>query len=196
MKRCTLVVPDSGPLNSLWVANQLDLLIQLDMKIVIVDAVYDEVTRDTTYVKDREVKAFINSHMPPFVVEATEYGQFVRQRRAAGSAVKKGSGEAAIAEFMASDAGLRAHLATSEPVLLLYEDRDVRVINRPPNLHLLSTVGLLRGLERVGVIQSADKIIYAMTHPGGNSSAPQARKFTDLPDGADEAAAIGSSWEP
>lgn len=46
MKRCTLVVPDAGPFNSLWVAGRLDLLIALDMKIVVVDAVYDEVTRD------------------------------------------------------------------------------------------------------------------------------------------------------
>lgn len=196
MKRCTLVVPDAGPFNSLWVAGRLDLLIALDMKIVVVDAVYDEVTRDLAYAKDREVKAFIDGHTPPFSIEPTEYGQFVRARRAGGAEVKKGSGEAAIAEFMASDTGLRKHLAPGEPVLLLYEDRDLRVINRPPNLHLLSTVGLLRGLERVGVIASADEVIHAMTHPEGDPAAARARKFTDLPEGTDEPAVIGSAWEP
>ena len=44
MKRCVLVIPDAGPLNSLWVADRLDLLLRLDMPIVVVDAVYDEVT--------------------------------------------------------------------------------------------------------------------------------------------------------
>jgi hypothetical protein len=196
MKRCTLVVPDAGPFNSLWVAERLDLFLALDMKVVVVDAVYDEITRDMTYAKDREVKSFIDANSPPFIIEPTEYGQFVRERRAAGGQVKKGAGDAAIAEFMASDTGLRKHLGTGDPVLLLYEDRDLRVINRPPNLHLLSTVGMLRGLERVRVIPSADDVIHAMTHPGGNPASAQARKFTDLPDGADEPAAIGSSWEP
>lgn len=45
-KRCTLVIPDAGPFNSLWVANELPLLLKLDMPIVVVDAVYDELTRD------------------------------------------------------------------------------------------------------------------------------------------------------
>lgn len=66
----------------------------------------------------------------------------------------------------------------------------------PPNLHLLSTVGLLRGLERVGVIPSANDVIYAMTHPAGDPAAARARKFIDLPEATDEPAAIGSAWEP
>lgn len=197
MKRCTLVIPDSGPFNSLWVADRLDLLLRLDMSIVVVDAVYDELTSDEAYPKDRAVKELIEGNRPPFVVEPTDYGQYVRQRRLRGEQVKSGAGEAAIAEFLKSDDGLRKYLAPQEPVLLLYEDRDVKVINRPPNLHLLSTVGMLRGLEKVGVISSADEVIHEMTHPtkpGRRQS--DARSFTDLPEGDDDAAAIGSSWAP
>lgn len=29
MKRCTIILPDAGPINSLWVADQLDLLLKV-----------------------------------------------------------------------------------------------------------------------------------------------------------------------
>jgi hypothetical protein len=44
VKRCTVIIPDAGPFNSLWVADRLDLLLALDMRLVVVDAVYDELT--------------------------------------------------------------------------------------------------------------------------------------------------------
>ena len=49
MKRCTVIIPDAGPFNSLWVADRLDLLLALDMRLVVVDAVYDELTSDLSY---------------------------------------------------------------------------------------------------------------------------------------------------
>ncbi|MBB4054081.1 putative nucleic acid-binding protein [Devosia subaequoris] len=197
MKRCTIIIPDAGPFNSLWVADRLDLLLKLEMKLVVVDAVYDELTSDLDYPKDRAVKSFIDDNRPPFVVENTEYGQFVRAKRAAGEKVKSGAGETAIGEFMRSDDGLRKYLTPQEPVVLLYEDKDVRVINRPPYLHLLSTVGMLKGLERVGILRSADDVIHQMTHPSRPDRRPgDARKFTDLPEGHDEPAVIGSTWAP
>ena len=73
---------------------------------------------------------------PPSSSEIFEYGQFVRGKRAAGEKVKPGTGETAISEFMRSEDGLRKYLAPQEPVLLLYEDKDVRVINKPPYLRL------------------------------------------------------------
>jgi hypothetical protein len=195
LKRCTVIIPDAGPFNSLWVADRLALLLALDMTLVVVDAVYDELTSDLNYPKDRDVKTFIDSNQPPFVVESTEYGQYVRARKLAGERIKPGAGETAIGEFMRASDGLRKYLNPQEPVLLLYEDQDVRVINRPPYLHLLSTVGMLKGLERIGVLPSADDVIYEMTHPTKPDRRPSdARKFTDLPEGHDEPADIGSTW--
>ena len=47
---------------------------------------------------------------------------------------------------------------------------------------MLSTVGMLRGLERVGVIPSPDAVIYEMTHPSKPDRRPAGtRVFTDLP---------------
>lgn len=65
MRRCVLVLPDAGPVNSLWVADRLDLLLALDMKIVVVDAVYDELTSDPSYLKDREVKDSLTATCRP-----------------------------------------------------------------------------------------------------------------------------------
>jgi hypothetical protein len=166
-KRCTLVIPDAGPFNSLWVANELPLFLKLDMPIVVLDAVYDELTRDpVNYPKDREVKAFIDAHQPPFKIEDTETGRREREKRREGLPPRRNAGEVAIVDFMSD--GLENYLTASEPVLVLFEDVDVpgvRFFRKLPNLHLLSTVGMLRGLERVGIIGSADEVIQNMTHP-------------------------------
>lgn len=197
MKRCTIILPDAGPINSLWVADRLDLLLQLDMRIVIVDAVYDELTSDLSYLKDAEVKAFIDGHSPPFVIERTDIGESEHQRRRLGQKPKKNAGELAMVDFISDEGGLERYLEAKEPVAILYEDAGLRVFNLPPNLHLISTVGLLRGLEEVGIIASADEVIQEMLHPTKPGRRPEhARKFTDLPAGVDEAAAIGSSWKP
>jgi hypothetical protein len=196
-KRCTLVIPDAGPFNSLWVANELPLLLKLDMRIVVVDAVYDELTRDpVNYPKDREVKAFIDAHQPPFKIEDTETGRREREKRRDGLRPRRNAGEVAIVDFMSD--GLEKYLTAREPVLVLFEDSDVpgaRFFRKPPNLHLLSTAGMLRGLERVGVLRSAYDIIQKMTHPTDPSRRAQVLK--DLPGGVDEPAMIvGSSWTP
>jgi hypothetical protein len=175
----------------------LTLLLALEMRIIVLDAVYDELTSDLSYPKDRAVKAFIDSNRPPFNIETTDIGQQEREKRRAGGKPKRNAGELAIVDFMSSDDGLRKYLGPGDPVALLFEDAGVRVFNKPPNLHLLSTVGLLRGLERVGVIPSADAVIDEMTHPSKPDRRPaDARAFTDLPDGVDDPAAIGSKWEP
>ncbi|WAP69593.1 hypothetical protein [Jiella pelagia] len=197
MKRCTLIMADAGPFNSLWVAGRLELLLALDMRVVVVDAVYDELTSDPAYLKDREVKAIIDGNQPPFIVEPTDIGRMEREKRARGAKLKRNAGELAMVDFMTSDDGLPSYTAVGDPVAILFEDAGVRVINKPPNLHVFSTIGMLHGLERVGVIESAEEIVREMTHPTLPGRKPSdARKFTDLPDGIDEPAALGSSWVP
>lgn len=197
MKRCTLILPDAGPINSLWVADRLELLLALDMRIVIVDAAYDELTSDLSYLKDYEVKLFIDSNIPPFVIAETDIGKLEREKRRLGQKLKKNAGELAMVDFMSDEGGITEYLSADEPVAILFEDTGLRLIAKPPNLHLLSTVGLLRGMEEVGIIQSADAVITEMLHPTRPGRRPQdARRLTDLPDGTDEPATIGSSWKP
>jgi hypothetical protein len=118
------------------------------------------------------VKAFIDGNQPPFMIESTDIGQEQRQKRQRGERLKRNAVELAIVDFMSSDEGLRKYLRPGDPVALLFEDADIRVFNKPPHLHLLSTVGMLRGLERVGVIASADEIIHEMTHPSKPNRRP------------------------
>lgn len=198
MKRCTIIIPDAGPFNSLWVANQLPLLLALDMKIVVLDVIYEEVTSDPeNYPKDLAVKEFIDRNKPPFVIEPTEKGRTEQEKVDAGGRRSKNAGDVAITDFMTSETGLAKYLRTAEPVAVLFEDADiqnVRFFRKPPNLHLLSTVGMLRGLEKVKIIKSAEAIIQEMTHPSTPNR--RGRKFTDLPDGIDDPASIGSTWVP
>ena len=198
--RCTLVVPDAGPFNSLWVADRLDLLLELRMPIVVIDAVYDELTADpTAYAKDREVKSFLDAHLgAPVILQATFVGQQAREARARGTFTPgRGIGEAAIVEFL--NDGLERLADRNEPVLLLFEDADFRTIHfirKPDNVHLLSTVAMLRGLEECGVIPSADAIVDAMVNPPDPARRCQARRFADLPRGTDDQAGSGSRWKP
>lgn len=197
MKRCVLLIPDAGPLNSLWVADELGLLLRLDMPVVVVDAVYDEVTSDLGYPKDATVKSFIDSNRPPFVIEETYIGTHERERCRAGEPRRRNIGELAMMEFISDEGGVRRYLKSNDPLLVLYEDRGLRVFQKPPNMHLLSTVGLIRGMERVGVIPSADAVIDEMTNPTKPGRRPQDRRaLSDLPDGVDEPASIGSDWTP
>jgi hypothetical protein len=178
----------------------LNLLLKLDMRIVVLDAIYDEVTSDpVNYPKDFAVKELIDHNQPPFVIESTDKGKAERAKSLRGEKRSKNAGEVAIADFMSAENGLRKYLSALDPVAVLFEDADipgVRFFRKPPNLHLFSTVGMLRGLERIGFISSAEEIIQEMTHPSNPEKRNSARKFTDLPGGIDDPAAIGSTWVP
>ena len=103
----------------------------------------------------------------------------------------------AIVEFL--NDGLERLADRNEPVLLLFEDADFRTIHficKPDNVHLLSTVAMLRGLEECGVIPSADAIVDAMVNPPDPARRRQARRFADLPRGTDDQAGSGSRWKP
>ncbi|GAA3977501.1 hypothetical protein [Allohahella marinimesophila] len=169
VKRCTVIIPDAGPLISLWVADQLSLLLKLDMRIVVIDAIYAELTRDPdNWPKDKAIKNFIQSNQPPFVIEPTRIGRAEKERTRKGERPLRNACEIAIADFMSAEDGLGKYISSKEPVVVLWEDSDTPFMwfsHKLPNLHLLTTVGFLRGLERVSVIPCADAVIREMTHP-------------------------------
>ena len=156
-------------------------------------------TSDPSYRKDAEVKAFIDENAPPFVVEDTHVGMLEREfrLRRPGTPRRKNIGELAMMDFLGDEGGVRGYVAAGDPVLVLFEDQDIAVLRQPPNMHLLSTVGLLRGMERVGLLPSADAVIHDMTHPSATGRRPEdARALTDLPSGTERPARLGSRWEP
>ncbi len=188
------MILDAGPINSLWVAGRLDLIQLIGLPVVIVDEVYCELTSDLSYVKDREVKGFLDS--ASFItIEQTDTGRHASNDRKNGLKVKPNRGEIAIHDFIIDpEEGLSKYTRDpTDSVLLLFEDADVNnVVVKLDNVHKLSTVAMLRGLESLSIISSADEIIESMTNPQNT----MIRKLSDLPCGVDDEARVKSSWKP
>lgn len=173
MRRCTVFLTDPGPLFSLWVADQLDLLQALATRVIILDVIYDALTRNQSDLKQRQIKAFIDANHPPFIIEPTQIGRLHK--------AKKNAAVVAVADFVTAEFGLPRFLATGEPILMLFEDLEWFVTPRLPNLRVLSTVKMLRELEAAGVIKCADAVLTEMTHPTGPGRKPSdARALSHL----------------
>ena len=152
------MVPDAGPLISFAKADRLDVILLLGFPIYVVDQVRFEVTRNKQFPDAVRIEKFVRDH-PGIVHEfSTAVGQAAAQRRAQGEVRQPGQGEAAIAEFL-----VRLDEVTgdpSAPVLLLFEDSDIlksRLLISD-NVHAVSTLGLLRGLEHRRLIPSAEDL--------------------------------------
>lgn len=162
MGRATLLVAGDAPLWSLRAAGRLDLLPGLGMQVLVLDDVLDAVSGDAA------IGAFIAAHSPPFAVEKTYAGDIARRRQLAGEPPKTNAADVALADFLTAGGGIDRYLRSGDPFLVLCDRiRGLRLFGAPPNLHLLSTAGLLGGLEKAGVIPSADKVLRAMLHPAG-----------------------------
>jgi len=166
MTRVVLVVPDAGPLISLGKADALAILLRLQLPIYVVDQVLFEATRDERFDDARRIGDFVSGHPEMVHVFETEVGKDAARRRAEGEAGRqKGRGEAAIAEFLAR---VDEVAEADAPILLLYEDSDVRKSRfvLPDNIHVISTRALLVGMERRGLIHSADAVWRAIIDSG------------------------------
>ena len=108
----------------------------------------------------------MEAHRPPIAVEKTWAGEIARRRRRAGLPQKTNAGDVALADFMTAGGGIDRYLRSGDPFLVLVERlRSFRPLQAPSHLHFMSTAGLLRGLELVRVIPSADEVFHDMLHP-------------------------------
>jgi hypothetical protein len=120
-------------------------------------------------------------------LEETFVGRAAKQERTMEITTKhRGLGEAAIAEFLAN---LDDKITSTAPVLVLFEDSDIRRINAfvQGNVHLLSTKALLIGMEECGIITSAEEVWQAILNAGRVPSA----KLIDQP-----SLIVNSHWKP
>jgi hypothetical protein len=164
----------------------LDLLLDLDMPIYIIDQVLYECTGDLTRLGAKTIVDFVENNPDVVYVEETFVGKAASLERESG--IKKrhrGLGEAAIAEFFAN---IDEKIDPKEPVLILFEDSDIRRINAffQGNAHLLSTRALLVGMEECSIIESADDVWQSIISAGRKPS----DKIIDQP------SREGSSWKP
>jgi len=167
MKRVVLVIPDAGPLISLGKAKHLEILLKLELPIYIVDQVYFEVTREPSFEDAQMVKQFVKSYPEQVKIVETQVGHLARMERDINpSARQRQLGDAAITDFLTNE--LDKIVDSSEPVLLLFEDSDLKQMNRilRANVHLLSTKALLIGMEKMGLIVSEAAIWQAIIASG------------------------------
>ena len=165
-KHATLLIAEDAPLVSLRAAGRLDLLLRLGARVLVPDGVLDTAARDPGNPGDAAVRAFIEAHRPPIAVEKTWAGEIARRRRLAGLPPKTNAGDIALADFMTAGGGIDRYLRSGDPFLVLCERlRSFRPLQAPSNLHFMSAAGLLRGLELVRVIPSADEVLHDMLHP-------------------------------
>lgn len=66
--RSMLVMLDATPLHSLWIARHMHLLVELDLTVVIPDAIRGIFAAHQDCRKGREVLAFLDHHTPPLVI--------------------------------------------------------------------------------------------------------------------------------
>ncbi len=156
-----ILIPDTGPLISLALAGELELLLAVsdDVRIVITDMVQWEATHRARDKPDAvEIAQFLEKNSGRIEVFATTVGQLalsdLKRRADAGepATLSKDLGELSISNAIIS----MRRANPGEPTLVLVEDDwfAAHTLN-DGNVHLLSTASWLDGLEEIGVIASA-----------------------------------------
>jgi hypothetical protein len=154
-----IFIPDAGPLISLAIADELDLLLRVadDVRLIITDHVQWEVTRRDDLPDTARIKAFLEANAPRIEVMKTTVGTMAKNTLQAADGAEsirrmKNLGELSISSAMID---LRRR-APGPPTLVLIEDEWFGShASREGNAHLLSTSAWLDGLEQLGVIPSA-----------------------------------------
>lgn len=160
-KPISLIVTDTGPLITLALAGELDVLIlKSEIQVIIPDLVRFEVLRHIDKPGAREIDEWIRLNEPDAVRVASteEYEEFMLLLILKPNARTKGRGEAAASEV------LKRELARGDRIgILLFEDGHFRknryTISAPNNVLMLSTAQFLKGLEKSGLIHSANEIL-------------------------------------
>lgn len=168
-KPIALVVTDAGPLITLALAGELDVLIQKDgIHVFVPDMVRFEVLRHIDKPGAQEIDAWIRRNEPDKVTVSSteEFQEFQIVLGAKPNARSRGRGEAAAAEV------LKRELAKGDRIgILLFEDGDLRtntyIVKAPDNVLIISTAQFLMGLEREGLIASAEEILDRVTSARG-----------------------------
>ena len=169
-KAIRIFIPDTGPLISLAIAGELDLLLAVsaDVRIVVSDVVQWEATHRGTEKPDAiAISEFFETNSRRIEVIPTTVGQLalsdLKRRQAAGepASLSKDLGELSI-----NNAIISMRTANpGEPTLVLVEDDWFAAhVRAEGNVHLLSTASWLEGLEKLGVIASAADVRARILH--------------------------------
>ena len=164
-----LVIPDSGPLISLGRIERLDLLDRFNCPIVITDMVADEVLRGMPGAPDAAVfSAWFRHGGNRIQTVETSIGLLWQALSPDQQALRKrirDAGETSIWQFSNT---LRDSLGATDYGVLLFEENKVKAMDFGPRLAKITTWSFLVGLERAGVIPSAESLHQGMVSAGRN----------------------------
>ena len=154
-----LIVTDAGPLITLAVADALDSLMLLGVRVVIPDMVRFEVTRHADKPGAQEFVAWLERNADVVEIgETEEYTEFIELLALNPALRTRNRGEMAAAEVLANEL-----VGGIDAGLLLFEDSDVRkanfLVRIPDNVLILSTSTFLHGLQRRKLIADAEEIL-------------------------------------
>lgn len=206
-----IAIPDAGPLITLAVGGALKLLLVAhdEVEIVLTDYVKFEVTAlPNRYMDAGVIKDFLEQNKTRVKVEPTGYGKLAipairgKLRKGVGpkEAFPEDGGEHSIMSFIRATKDRNP----GKPTLVLIEDAwfEENAYAVPGNVHLLSTMAFLKGLESIKKIASAEAVKRQILAAGRNfmrtTKLPGGKKITtdfilDKP-----AAKIpgGTAWKP
>ncbi|WP_432743317.1 hypothetical protein ABXJ76_01145 [Methylobacter sp. G7] len=170
--KITLIVTDASPLITLAVADALDTLLLLEIKVIIPDMVNFEVTRHRNKPGSKEIQEWIISHQfkQVFVGNTEVYSEFTILHALNPSTRSNNRGEQAAAEI------LKKELENGiDAAIFLFEDSDIKkagfLVRLPDNVLVMSTSAFLDGLQHINLIASADKILQKAVSIRGNEVA-------------------------
>lgn len=201
MRHARIILPDASPLFSLAAVDALDLLLKLGMPVVLTDYIEWEATRSGSVTAER-IARWIAENKPVVEVVATEGGaDRIRKDKAGISDRRKNMGEESVFEAISND-----YIAPGPYVFLFEDEKMLRqgagmtYFDKYP-VHMITTYGLLVGLERRGFIPDADAVfarirgLDAPLVPGQPAARPGVRKTLIDRSHRDEAGE-DTSWMP
>jgi hypothetical protein len=156
-----LVIPDTGPLITLALADRLDLLDRFRCPILVTDMIHAELTRGPDTAPDKAAfERWYAGRGNRVQTVDTLYGTMWRELpEATRRTIKRqfpNAGEESIREFAARVADV---LPGDDQILVLFEEDKVKRMTFGRHVHLLHTWAFLVALERMGVIPSADDLL-------------------------------------
>ncbi len=151
-KSISIVIPDAGVLISLAKADILELLMVFNprARLTITDAVEYEATRSTERDDALRIRSFLSRYAGNITVDATSFhGVIERSRLDPTFSVPDDMGEMSIYSYV----NAMKTRNPGEPTLVLFEDNwflgNSILSSAPANVHLLSTMAFLEGLEKL-----------------------------------------------
>lgn len=163
-----VVIPDAGVLISLARGGLIELLISFhdNVRVYITDVVEYEVTNAPNIADAQALRSFLTARASRIQIEATGFAEMLKLVRAGKLEMPRGLGENSIYGYV----NAMKPPSPGEPTLVIFEDSwfiSNAAAVRPGNIHLLSTRGFLKGIQKLIPSFDAERAIAGIVRHRG-----------------------------